>query len=166
MDQSTVELLVRVTARLSAAIFGAALILSAADYHHQRRRIHLGTRLFAAFIGAHTIHFGTVAWLAVVTRGENIRDRDGWAIVVTVALLFYIAAFVVLRAWGEAAVGRPPSRSLRATANVAVVAIAAVFLNSYLARVERMPVYWLPVLGLAGILVLFFLRTRGSALPP
>lgn len=102
----------------------------------------------------------------MVTGGENIRERDGWAIVVTVALLFYIAAFVVLRAWGEAALGRPPSRSLRVTANVAVVAIAAVFLNSYLARVERMPVYWLPVLGLAGIVALFFLRTRGSTFPP
>ena len=72
----------------------------------------------------------------------------------TVALLFYIAAFVVLRAWGDAALGRQSPRRLRVTANVAVVAIAAVFLNSYLARVERMPVYWLPALGLAGIVAL------------
>ena len=49
-------------------------------------------------------------------------------------------------------------------ANVAVVAIAAVFLNSYLARVARMPVYWLPAAGLAGILAVYFVRTRSAAL--
>lgn len=94
------------------------------------------------------------------------RERDGWAIVVAVAFLFYMAAFIVLRTWGEAALGRPSSPSLRVTANVAVVAIAAVFLNSYFARVERRPMYWLPLLGLAGIVALFVLRTRGSTLPP
>ena len=52
------------------------------------------------------------------------------------------------------------------TGKVAVVAIAAVFVNSYLARVVRMPVYWLPVVGLAGIVALYFVRTRGAALPP
>jgi hypothetical protein len=142
------------------------LILFAAGHHDEPRRIHLGTRLFAGFIGAHTVHFGAVAWLAAITGGENIRQRDGWAIVMTVAFLFYMAAFVVLRAWSAAALGRPSSRNLRVAANVAVVAIAAVFLNSYLARVERMPIYWLPVLGLAGIVAVFFHRTRGSSFPP
>ncbi len=97
MDQPSVELIVRLTARVSAATFA-------------------------------------VAWLAIVTGGENIRERDGWAVVVTVALLFYMAVFIILRAWGDAAVGRSSSRSLRVTANVAVLAIAVVFLNSYLAR--------------------------------
>jgi hypothetical protein len=165
VDQPTVELIVRLTARLSAAIFAAALMLSAAGYQHDRRRL-FGARLFAGFVVAHTIHFVTVAWLAVVTAGENIRGRDGWAVVVTVALLFYMAVLLVLRASGDAAVGHSSSRSLRVTANVAVVAIAAVFLNSYRARVVRMPVYWLPALGLAGIVALYFVRTRGAALPP
>lgn len=98
MDQPTVELIVRVTARFSAAAFAAALILFVAGHQHDQRRLRIGTRLFAAFIVAHTIHFGTVAWLAAVTRVENIRQRDGWTVVLTVALLFYVAAFVVLRA--------------------------------------------------------------------
>ena len=93
------------SARLSAAIFAAALILFAAGHHHDRRLLQFGIRLFAGFVGAHTIHFGAVAWLAVVTAGENIRERDGWPVVVTVALLFYMAAFVVLRAWGDAGLG-------------------------------------------------------------
>jgi hypothetical protein len=48
------------------------------------------------------------------------------------------------------------------TANVALVAIAAVFLNSYLARVVRMPVYWLPAVGLVGSVALYFVRTRAA----
>jgi hypothetical protein len=165
VDQPTVELIVRLTARLSAAIFAAALVLFAAGYQHDRRHLYAGSRLFAGFVVAHTIHFLTVAWLAFVTAGDNIRERDGWAVVVTVALLFYMAVFSVLRAWGDAAVGRS-SRRLRVTANVAVVAIAAVFLNSYLARVVRMPLYWLPALGLVGIVAFYFFRTRGAAAPP
>ena len=161
MDQPTVELIVRLTARVSAATFAAALILFAAGYQHDRRRLSFGTRLFAGFVVAHTIHFVTVGWLAVVTAGENIRERDGWAVVVAVALLFYLAVFSVLRAWGDAALGRSSSRRLRVTANVALVAIAAVFLNSYLARVVRMPVYWLPAVGLAGTVTLYFVKTRG-----
>jgi hypothetical protein len=166
VDQATVEMIVRLTARVSAVIFAAALILFAAGYPHDRRRLYVGTRLFAGFIVAHTIHFATVAWLAVVTSGENIEERDGWPVVVTVALLFYMAVFAVLRAWGDAAMGRSSSRSLRVTANVAVVAVAAVFFNSYLARAVRMPVYWLPVAGLAGTVALYFVRTRGGTVRP
>lgn len=165
VDQPGVELIVRLTARVSAAAFAAALILFAAGDRQNRPRLYFGTRLFAAFVVAHTIHFLTVAWLAVVTGGENIRERDGWPVVVLVALLFYLAAFSVLRAWGDTAMGRPSSRSLSVMANVAVVAIAAVFLNSYLARVARMPMYWLPAAGLAGVVVVYFVRTRGAALP-
>jgi hypothetical protein len=162
VDQATIESIVRLTARLSAAVFAAALIVSAAGNQHDRRRLYFGTRLFAAFIAAHTIHFLTVGWLAVVTAGGNIRERDGWAVAVTVALLFYIAVFFVLRAWGDAAVGRSSSRTLRVTAEAALVAIAAVFLNSYVGRAVRMPVYWLPVLGLVGIVALYFVRTRAA----
>lgn len=162
MDQLTIQLIVRLTARLSAAIFASALILFAAGNQRDRGRLYFGTCLFAGFIVAHTIHFLTVAWLAVVTAGENIRERDGWAVAVTVVLLFYIAVFLVFRAWGDAAAGRASSRSLRVSANVALVAIAAVFLNSYLARAVRMPVYWLPVLALVGSVALYFIRTHAA----
>jgi hypothetical protein len=161
VDQAIAELLVRLTARISAGMFAASLIVFAAGYQHDQRRLYVGTRLFAGFIVAHTVHFATVAWLAVVTSGENIRERDGWAVVATVALLFYAAAFFVFRAWGNAAMGSS-SRSLR-MANAAIVAIAAVFLNSYLARVAAMPIYWLPTIGLAGTVAFYFARTGGAA---
>jgi hypothetical protein len=166
VDQPDVELIVRLTARVSAAAFAGALILFAAGYQHDQRRLFLGTRLFAAFIVAHTIHFWAVAWLAVASGGENIRERGGWTVVLTVALLFYTAVFLVLRAWRYAALRHASSGSLHVTADVAVVAIAVVFLTSYLARVQRMPVYWLPAICLAGIVALYFVRTRVAALQP
>ena len=156
----------RLTARISAATFAAALILFAAGYQRDRRRLYLGTRLFVGFVVAHTIHFVTVVWLAVVTAGRNIEERDGWLVVVAVALLFYLAAFLVLRRWRDAAGGHSATWSHRVAGDVAVVAIAAVFLNSYLGRVARMPVYWLPAIGLAGAVALYFVRTRGAATPP
>jgi hypothetical protein len=161
VDQPTAELLVRLTARISAALFAAALIVFAAGYQHDQRRLYVAKRLFAGFIVAHTVHFATVAWLAVVTSGENIRERDGWAFVLTVALLFYAAVFCVVRAWGNAAMGSSP-RSLR-MANVAIVAIAAVFLNSYLTRVAEMPIYWLLTIGLAGTVAFYFARIGRAA---
>jgi hypothetical protein len=160
VDQANVELMVRLTARASAAAFAAALILFAGGHPHDQRRLRLGSRLFAAFIVAHTIHFGTVACLAVATGGQNIRERDGWTVVLTVAVLFYTAALLVVRAWRNRALGRSSSRRLRVTADVAVAAIAVVFLNSFLARVERMPVYWLPAICLTGIVARYFFRTR------
>ena len=165
MDQPTVELMVRLTARLSAAAFAAALILFASGYQHDRRRLSLATRLFAGFIVAHSIHFLTVIWLAVVTAGENIQERDGWAVVIAVGLLFYVAVFLVLRGWRDATRGHSPSRGPGVTADVAVVAIAAVFLNSYLGRVGRMPIFWWPAAALAGTVALYFVRTRRSTLP-
>ena len=154
----------RLTARLSAALFAAGLMLFAAGYPHHQRRQYIGTRLFAGFIVAHTIHFVTVACLAVVTAGENIRERDGWIAVVTVAVLFYAAALLVLRAWNDAMRGRSRWRTLGVVANVAVVAIAAVFLNSYLARVAHRPVYWLPAVGLVGIVALYLARIRAATI--
>jgi hypothetical protein len=162
VEQPTVELIVRLTARLSAAVFASALILFAAGYPHDRQRQTFGTRLFAGFIVAHTIHFMTVAWLAVVTAGANIRERDGWGAVTIAAVLFYAAAFLVLRAWNGVMKGRSPWGKVGVLPNVAIAAIAAVFLNSYLARVAVRPVYWLPVFGLVGIVALYFARMRAA----
>jgi hypothetical protein len=160
VDQPTVELMVRLTARLSAASFAAALIVFAAGYPHHRQRERFATRLFAGFIVAHTIHFGTVGWLAVVTANENIQERGGWTAVASVAVLFYAAAFVVLRGWNVPMSERSPSRRPRVMTNVAVVAIAVAFLNSYLARAVVMPIYWLPVAGLTGTVALYLAALR------
>jgi hypothetical protein len=80
-------------------------------------------------------------------------------------VLFYAAALLVLRAWDDAAKGLSVSPKLRVMVNVALAAIAAVFLNSYLARVALMPVYWLPTLGLTAIVTLYFVRMRAAVSP-
>jgi hypothetical protein len=161
MDQTSVELMVRWTARVSAATFALALLVFAAG-RGGRRPLPRGTRLFEGFIILHTIHFATVAWLAVVTAGANIRERDGWGVVVTVAVLFYTAALVVLRAWRRAAKGHSSPRALQLSATVAVVMIGAVFLNSYVGRALHTPVYWLPAAGVAGAVVFYIIRARGE----
>jgi hypothetical protein len=48
---------------------------------------------------------------------------------------------------------------------VAVVAVAAVFLNSYFGRAVRMPIYWLPAVALAATVALYFVKTRRAARP-
>jgi len=138
-----------------------ALLVFAAGRRGQRP-LARGTRLFEGFIIVHTIHFATVAWLAVVTAGANIRERDVWAVVLTVAVLFYTAALVVLGAWRTGAKGHASPRALQRSATVAVVMIGAVFLNSYVGRALHTPVYWLPAAGVAGAVVVYILWARGE----
>jgi multisubunit Na+/H+ antiporter MnhB subunit len=127
VEQPQVELIVRLTARVSAAAFAAALILFALGHRHRRRGVRYGVRLFVAFILAHTIHFSAVAWLAMLTAGENIRRRGGWAVVLAVAVLFYLAAFGILRAWRKIGSARLLSRNDRLVTDVGVAFIAFVF---------------------------------------
>jgi hypothetical protein len=56
--------------------------------------------------------------------------------------------------------GRSASGKDGVLANVALTAIAAVFLNSYVARVALMPVYWFPAIALAGIVGLYLAKMR------
>jgi hypothetical protein len=60
-------------------------------------------------------------------------------VVTTVKRIVYASAFLVFRVWNAAARGRSPSRTSRVMANVALAAIAAAFLNGYLARVALIP---------------------------
>ena len=104
MDANQAALLVRATARISAVILAANLIVAArrvgapkqGALHMNEARI-LDIRLFVAFIVSHTIHFICVGLLTVVTTGANIDARTGYAPVVTVGVLFYLACFAVLR---------------------------------------------------------------------
>ena len=163
MEQPDVELIVRVTARISAALFAAALIsFAAAARRHQGRGPRI--RLFIAFLLAHSIHFGAVMWLAALTAGENIRARGGWILVLTVAALFYLAAFSILRAWSRPAAGRAPSRVERLSAHAGVAFVALIFLNSYAARAGRMPVYWVPTILLLAVVVAYFSLVRQPSL--
>src|SRR6185295_19546363 len=52
---------------------------------------------FAAFLVSHTIHFASVALLALATDGSSIRESGGWAAAMIVASLFYLSGWGVLR---------------------------------------------------------------------
>lgn len=158
VEQTHVEVIVRLTARISAAAFAAALIVFAAGARNRRPGKRAAVRLLAAFILAHTIHFGAVLWLAVATAGENIRARGGWIFMLTVAVLFYLSAFSILRDWTRLGAGRASARGQRLAAHAGVVFIALIFLNSYGARAGRMPLFWLPTILIAAAVVTYFKR--------
>jgi hypothetical protein len=160
VDQPQVELLVRLTARLSAAAFVAALILFSVRGPNRGAGARYEIRVFVAFILAHTVHFSTVVWLAVLTAGQNIRIRGGWAVVLTVAALLYFASFAVLRAWSTLAAGRDLPRGGRLAAHASVALIALIFLNSYITRVGRMPVYWAPAILMIAAVVMYFTQVH------
>lgn len=161
MDEDQVRLVVRVTARLSAIAFLVALGLFAVQYHATPRRTGGPIRLFVSFIVLHTIHFSAVVWLAVLTAGENIRERDGWPVVMVVAAAFYLSAFGILRVWRGVGSARVVSRRELLTAHLAVLLIAAIFVNSYVSRVKTTPVYWLWIAGMVLVVIAYLLRARG-----
>lgn len=152
--------MVRVTARISASAFVAALIVFAIRGGNSVRVTH-ALRFFGAFVLAHTIHFGAVVWLAVITASENIRARGGWPLMLLIATLFYLACFAILRAWTYLAVRRALSRGHWSAAHAGVVLIALIFLNSYVARVGAMPIYWVPALVMIAA-VIAYLSSRGG----
>jgi hypothetical protein len=160
VDEEQVRLIVRVTARVSALAFLAALGLFTARSHAGPRKVGSAIRLFVLFIVMHTIHFGAVLWLAVLTTGENIRERDGWPVVVAVAAAFYLSAFGILRHWTHVGSGRALSHRERRAAQAAVLLIGAIFVNSYVARLKTMPVYWVWTAGMVLMVTAYLLHTR------
>lgn len=108
LDVEQAALLVRVTARVSAAVFATALVVSArrltagAMVERTRyRRADLAA--FTLFVVAHTIHFAAVAGLGLASSGQNIRDAGGYAVTAVSAIAFYVACAAVLRAEARAA---------------------------------------------------------------
>jgi hypothetical protein len=112
LDAATVAVAVRTTARISAVLLAANLIVAARRLSsgpdptllrpRRPRRVFqartLDTSTFAAFLVSHTIHFATVALLALATDGSSIRDAGGWTAAMVVATLFYLGSWGVLRA--------------------------------------------------------------------
>jgi hypothetical protein len=164
MDQALIETIVRVTVRLSAVVFLMALMFFAIGARSQRGLVH-ARRFFAAFIAVHTVHFAAVSSLAAVTASANIDDRGGWPVAIVVATLFYASAFAILGSWRGAAAGRGSTASSRFGSGLGVLFIAAVFLNSYIARVERMPVYWIPTVIMVVVVGLYLVRVPRSSAP-
>ena len=98
VDAQQAAMLVRATARLSAAIVAGNLLVA------MRRAEAVGSSsfrtmdvaTFVAFLVSHTVHFACVWLLAVATGGDNIRSAGGWILVVMAALAFYAGAAIVL----------------------------------------------------------------------
>jgi hypothetical protein len=162
VEQAQIELIVRLTARASAATFAAALLLFSSSGGHRRRFVRDGIRCLAVFIVVHTVHFGAVAWLTAVTNGANIQARGGWPLMAAVAGLFYLSAFAILTLWRGVESGRGAGSLTRLAASVGVALIALVFLNSYVARVEAAPVYWLLATGMIAVVAAYFVRARAG----
>ena len=165
MEQPQVELIVRLTARVSGTAFAAALILFAVGHRRGRRGARYGVRLFLGFIVAHTIHFSAVVWLAGLTAGENIQERGGWPVVLAAALLFYLTVFAILRAWRVLDSGGVLSPGGRLAAHAGITLIAVVFLNSYLGRVSDKPLYWLPAIGMVVSVGVYLVHMRAAPNP-
>ena len=162
MDQSTIEAIVRWTVRASGVAFAAALTLFAAA-DSGRGRLQRARRALVAFIAAHTIHFAAVVWLAAVTASANIEDRGGWVLMLMVAALFYASAAAILRVWSDVAEGRQPASGSWLGSVLGVLFISAVFLNSYFARVEEMPIYWLAAVLMSAAVGLYLVSVAARA---
>ena len=121
LDAGVAAIAVRTTARISAVLLAATLVAAArrlarvrrADLHSEAqdsssarrarardvataRTLDLAT--FAAFLVSHTVHFASVALLALATDGANIRNNGGWTAALVVATLFYLGGWGVWRA--------------------------------------------------------------------
>ena len=160
MEQPQIELIVRLTARMSAAAFATALLLFSFSTGPHPGRIRRALQILWAFVAVHTVHFGFVVWLAAVTSGANIDDRGGWPLMVVVAALFYGSSFAILRLWRDVDSHRRAAADARPGAYAGVAFIAVVFLNSYLARAQDMPIYGLAAIGMIAVVAVYFVRAR------
>jgi hypothetical protein len=134
-------LAVRLTARLSAMTFSAALLTSALTARRSRT-------LDIGFLVAHTIHFSFVVRLALATGGKgmfaggkDIADGGGWPAVFGIFAFFYLLAGVALSARH---LGPRASPRMRVAGQVATAFIGFMFVRTYLPLMERSSWYALP----------------------
>ena len=160
MDDAGLQLLtelVRITARISAVIFVAALAAGGADLlappSSSFSRRGVGWKLIGAVIVSHTIHFGFVAALAVETHGQNVMNRGGWILTSVVGVLFYVATIgaLVLRRVS------PAERTIQNLAGDTAfsILVGLAFLETYLGRVGKSPLFTVMAALLASALLAF-----------
>ncbi len=154
-DPAAVALWVRITARVSAFVFFAALAAAAAN-RRTPIRARAPERLLVAFLVLHTIHFGTVVALAAASTGENIHVRGGWPLNLTLAAVFYLGWFVIWRVWRDRARGIVVRRRLSILADAGAVAIATVFLQNFASYAAAAPAFGI-VLVIGGGIVAWYL---------
>jgi len=154
VDPSQIALWVRMTARVSLALYALALGGFAVEaYRGREPRAPL--RLFELFILSFTIHFGFVAWLTVATAGENIERRGGPLLTSLVGVAFYVASFAVLA-------GAPR----RLSAWLGATTIWLMILGTYVGRISRNAAFALPVAVATLALGAFLFGPRASGGEP
>ncbi len=156
MDERALGELARITARLSATLFVAALLAFAT---RQRLSTRVAVRVFAAFVAAHAIHFSIVFLLAYATGGANLRARGGYFLTVAVGLLFAVAAVAaILRLRAS-----DPTRSLRLAGGLGIGFIWFAFTQAYASRTLVSPIFAIPTLLLTAAFLAFLNTSRRSA---
>jgi hypothetical protein len=141
MDQRTLFEVARITARISTALFVAALFACGVG-----RRVAPGraARLFLAFLFAHAVHFSIVLLLAYATSGANFRSRGGYPLTIAVGVLFAaggVAGLLRLRAV-------EPTRALRLAGDLGIGFIWLAFTATYASRLLISPIFAIPTVAL------------------
>jgi hypothetical protein len=179
LDADQAALLVRVTARVSASILAANLLVGAARVgpagitrgthgdarrHERNRTADVG--VFVAFIISHTVHFVCVGLLALATNGANLDSPLGYTPVVALGILFYIACAAILRVKLRGTDGWA-TRRLRNTEVWLLVAVWAAFMQAYLTRLLQSALFAALAIALVYSVARFLRRAlaaRGESL--
>jgi hypothetical protein len=161
VDPAQAAWLVRVTARISATLFAASLVVACARIRDNRfRSADLG--VFGALVVSHTIHFFCVGLLAIATSGGNIRTRGGWMANVVIAALFYTGCIVILRAKRRPTPAWPTVRARRTEVWV-LAAIGLAFAQAYIIRLTESWLFAALAVWLLGSLIWFLRRATRVA---
>lgn len=164
LDAEQAALFVRVTARTSAALLAASLLVSA-------RRITEGdyrlpdVRLFIAFIVSHTIHFICVGLLAAATHGANLESRFGYVAVSSLGILFYLACAAILRMKMRSG-DRWDTRRERNTEVLPLVAVWLGFAQAYVLRAHQSLLFAALAIALVSSVIWFLIRALKSDVSP
>ena len=144
MDPVHIDLAVHWSARLSSFLFAVALTLPRLTPRLSRQ----ATELYAAFILAHTMHFGFVGWMAHVTDGANmfpggrsVTDVGGWPTVLGIFVFFYALASVGLVA---RQVGPHAGHPLRLANRVTTTCLGLLFVVTYVGLIPHSLWYAVP----------------------
>jgi len=164
-DAAVAALAVRTTARISAVLLAANLIAAARRLSagpdptlppQRTRRFQvrtLDTSTFAAFLISHTIHFASVALLALATDGASMRNTGGWTAAMVVAALFYFSGWGVFK--GKRRPGGAWTSTWQARREISVLTLFwLIFFQAFALRFDR-PLFAALAVGLLYSLVRF-----------
>jgi hypothetical protein len=152
------------TARASAVLFATALL--APTLLAPTLALRRSLLPYVGFMMAHTIHFGFVVWLAMVTGGakmfpggRDIGDVGGWPAVFGIFTFFYVLATAGLLARRR---GSEAGRALRFGGRFATTFLGYMFVSTYVPLVSRSAWYALPaaLVALAVLVDLFGNKLR------